>query len=125
MSEPTDFIDFDDFDPDDVERREAALKKSDAVADQQVRDVLELRKRYYGEVFSKGHTSQEAIDFVLNDLGWFCRAHSSTYSPNDGPNATDLMKIKEGRREAFMRIRDYASLSLDALFLKYTDASLK
>lgn len=124
MSEP-DFIDFDDFDPADVERKEAEAKKVDTASADEVRALLEQRKRYYGEVFSVGHTSQEALDFVYNDLGRFCRAHSATFDLNDGPHADTLMKMKEGRREVFMRIRDYARLSLDALFLKYTDATRK
>ena len=125
MSEPVDFIEPDEFDPDDVERAERDLKKLDEADEQQIKDMLYKRKQMYGEVFSKGHTSQEAIDFVLNDLAWFCRAFTPSFNPNDGPHAETLAKMKDGRREAYMRIRDNASLSLDTLYLKYSDALSK
>lgn len=124
MSE-ADFIEFDDFDPEDLERKESKEAVRESEVESRILALLELRKRYYSEVFSPGNTSSEALDFVYNDLGRFCRAHTATFDLQDGPHADTLMKIKEGRREVFMRIRDFARLSLDSLFIKYTDANSK
>lgn len=123
MTEPLDFIDT--FDPADLERAEERSKKDVDVSTDQVRELLARRRKAYSAVFSKGHTEQEDIDFVLNDLARFSRAFSPTFDPRDGEHAEVLMHIKEGRREVFQRISDYARLSGDTLFIKYTDAQYK
>lgn len=126
MAEPVDFIDtFDAFDPAQLEMAEAKAKETTNVTDDVVKDYLARRKKAYSAVFSKGHTEQDDIDFVLNDLARFCRAFAPKFDVRDGEHADTLMKIKEGRAEVYQRIADHACLSSDALFLKYTNAQSK
>ena len=120
--EPSDFVDSDMFDPEVIEEYEKSVDRAVTLPEAQVQDYLDRRRRAYASVFAKGHTDQEDIDIVLNDLAFFCRAFSPTFNPNDGDHAETLMKIKEGRREVYQRILDHTRLSRDTLFLKYAGA---
>jgi hypothetical protein len=128
MSE-LDFIDgaedFDRFDPQDLDRAQAAFEEQKEQDEDTVKRVLERRRKAYAAVFSEGHREQSDIDIVLADLMWFCRVRAPSYDIRDGIHAEELSKRKEGRREVFNRIEDFARLDFDALLLMYTDATTK
>lgn len=87
MAEPDDVFDkYDMFDPDDLERQEQAMAREGEVMDNDLVKYLERKQRAYKSVFSTGHTNQEDLDIVLNDLQWFCRMQASTFNPKDGPH---------------------------------------
>ena len=52
---------------------------------------------------------------VLFDLGIFCRARESCVVPGD----RDRTYLLEGRREVYLRIRDYLDLTPEQLVEKY------
>lgn len=115
----------DPFDPADLDR---AMEEFENVKDEdedKIRRQLERRRLAYTNVFTAGQRSQGDIDIVLADLMWFCRARLPTYDIKDGIHAEELAKRKEGRREVFNRIEDFARLDFDALLLMYTNATTK
>lgn len=120
-----DFIGGDEFDPEVLDKKESAKAQTLEVEEDAVLRVLERRRLAYTNVFKEGKRTQGDVDVVLNDLFGFCRAGAPTYNIDDGIHADTLMKIKEGRREVFNRIRDFSGLSLDALLFKYTDQLTK
>lgn len=113
-----DFVDGDVFDPEVASKAEEAQYERIDNEDEAVKAHLETRKRNYMEVFSEGATSQTAIDFVMNDLGHFCRAHTSTFHPTN----SKVQDLLEGRKEVHQRIVDNTCLDRDTLFVKYTNA---
>lgn len=122
-----DFIggDFDEFDPLQVERLAHTVEEDIKQEEDKTLSYLRRRKQAYARVFTPGERTKEDIDIVLADLMWFCRVTKPTFDPRDGANADTLSRIKEGRREAFMRIREFSALDFDALILMYTDATTK
>ena len=54
---------------------------------------------------------------VLEDLAWFCRADQTTFHPD--PRVHALM---EGRREVWLRIKEYLDLSPEDLLRRRTNA---
>jgi len=68
-------------------------------------------KRAYQLAF--GSAAGEA---VLTDLTPFCRARETCVVPGD----RDKTFVLEGRREVFLRIRDYLDLTPEQLVEKYT-----
>lgn len=125
MAEPTDIIETDPFDPAVLEEYENAIAKELGAAPDDAKALIEKRRRAYENVFSKGETTQEALDIVLADLMWFCKVRIPSYDIRDGMHAEELSKRKEGRREVFHRIQDFSRLGTDALLLMYTDATTK
>ena len=125
VQEPDDFVENDPFDPEVVARYEEQAAEQDEVEVDKVREMLGRRKQAYAEVFTEGPTSQAALNIVIADLMWFCKDRQSSYDVRDGIHADTLMKIKDGRREVFQRIKNFSRLDSDALLLMYTDATTK
>lgn len=125
MSEPVDFIEHDPFDPAMLEQFERALKEKQELAPDEAKQMLERRRLAYTRVFTAGERTQEDIDVVLADLAWFCKFTVPTYDIRDGEHALELSKRKEGRREVFNRVFQFARLRLEPLLLMYTDATTK
>lgn len=125
MTEPVDFIEHDPFDPDMLERFEQALREKQEEAPDEAKQMLENRRLAYTRVFTPGERSQGDIDLVLADLAWFCCMTRNTYDIRDGEHAMELSKRKEGRREVFNRVFQFARLRLEPLLLMYTDATTK
>lgn len=129
MTSESDFIDgaegIDQFDPAELDRVMQDLHKDEQEDKDVVRKMLERRRLAYVAVFTAGERTQADIDVVLADLMWFCRARLPTYDIKDGIHAEELSKRKEGRREVFNRIEDFARLDFDALLLMYTNATTK
>lgn len=117
-----DLLDTDPLDPAVLEAHEAELKKKENVSDDVVRQHLNRRKEAYAAVFTPGKRTQADIDIVLNDLQYFCKVWVPSYNIAEGQHAEELSKRKEGRREVFLRIKDFTRLDSDALLIKYTDA---
>lgn len=125
MSEPVDFIEQDPFDPELLDKYEAAIKKQESEAPEDAIAMLERRRRAYARVFTPGERDQGDIDTVLADLMWFCKTWVPTYDIRDGIHAERLSFSKEGRREVFQRIKHFSRLGSDALLLLYTDVTTK
>lgn len=125
MSEPLDFVEHDPFDPAMLEQFEQALKDKQEEAPDEAKQMLELRRQAYTRVFTPGVRTQGDIDIVLADLAWFCCMTRNTYDIRDGEHAEALSKRKEGRREVFNRVFNFARLKLEPLLLMYTDATTK
>lgn len=113
------------FDPETLDKVLFSDLKEKAEDELTVKTLIERRRLAYAAVFSEGYRTQLDIDIVLHDLAWFCRAYSSTFDTREGVHADTLAKMKEGRREVFLRVKDFASLDFDSVFLKYTDALTK
>jgi len=57
-----------------------------------------------------------AGEAVLTDMAPFCRAQETCVVPGQ----RDLTYVLEGRREVYLRIRDYLDLTVEQLIEKYT-----
>lgn len=80
---------------------------------EKVREAVHRRRQAYKLTFSKEGVAQQA---VLTDLARFCRAHKSTFHPNN------LVAARlDGRREVWLRIQHMLNLSEDEL-AKYLGA---
>lgn len=125
MTDASDYIEGaygDPFDPAALEAYEANADKPTEEKDNAVIKMLARRKEAYARTFTPGAATQDDINIVLADLMYFCRARQASFNPNDGQHAETLAKMKDGRREVFHRIQDFARLDLDTLLLMYTDA---
>lgn len=122
---PETAIDLDIFDPEVVERIEQTEQEEVGVQQDAAQAYLRRRRQAYVAVFSPGMRERADIDIVLADLMYFCRATKPAFDKRDGIHADTLMKIKEGRREVFQRIKDFSLLDFDALLMMYTEATTK
>ena len=61
-----------------------------------------------------------AGEAVLIDLTPFCRSKETCVVPGD----RDRTYVLEGRREVFLRIRDYLDLTVEQLVEKYTKPAM-
>lgn len=118
-------IDLDMFDPEVIERVEQVEQQEAGIQQDVAQTYLRRRKQAYAAVFSPGMRDKGDIDIVLADLMYFCRATKPAFDTRDGIHADTLMKIKEGRREVFQRIKDFSLLDFDALLMMYTEAVTK
>jgi hypothetical protein len=120
MTEQTDFIDndgLDQFDPEVQKAQERVQREVREGAEQGERAEMQSLRLAYIEVFSPGVTSQDAIDKVMNDIAWFGNGFFTTESGTDS-----RQKHKEGRRQVWLRVMDFAKLDIDTLFRKYNGA---
>ena len=77
---------------------------------QKAKEILSGRKLAYCDVFKES----EAQKLVLSDLEKFCRAKESCFHPDPRLHAA-----LEGRREVFLRIKDFLDLTVTQLEEKY------
>lgn len=75
---------------------------------EKLREFLWQRRNAYRRLFSL--ESRDA-QFVLQDLAKFCRAHESTFHPDERTHA-----LLEGRREVFTRIQQHLNLTEEQLW---------
>lgn len=113
------------FDPEALDAAEKKREEERVQSENEVVELLSRRRQAYTRVFTPGERTQGDIDIVLFDLMYFCRVASPTYDIEDGIHANTLSHMKEGRREVYMRIRDFSALDLDAILLKYTSVLTK
>ena len=67
----------------------------------------------YSMVFGSGD-AQGPADYVLKDLSGFCRERESCFNQDHAVQA-----LLEGRREVILRIRDFTTLSVEELMVRY------
>lgn len=76
-------------------------------------EIMMRRKQAYSIVFGSQDVQSER-SVVWDDLARFCRDRQSCFDPDPRIHAA-----LEGRREVFLRIRDYVELSVEELCEKY------
>jgi hypothetical protein len=81
---------------------------------ERIYDLLRSRQTAFQQTFKKNDV---AADAVLKDLEKFCKANESTFNPDPRIHA-----LLEGRREVYLRIKDYTTLTPDELFTKYNNS---
>lgn len=81
---------------------------------EKIYDLLRSRQTAYQQTFKAKDVAASA---VLKDLEKFCRASESTFSADPRIHA-----LLEGRREVYLRIKNYTELSVDELFTKYNNS---
>lgn len=81
------------------------------ISSEQALEIFTDCKRAYQLVFGT-----EAGKAVLADLTPFCRVKETCVVPGD----RDFTYVLEGRREVYLRIRDYLDLTPEQLIEKYT-----
>jgi hypothetical protein len=72
--------------------------------------ILRQKRVAYGRVFVDGNATAADAKIVLDDLIVFCRANRSTFNPN-----VQVAARLDGRREVYLRIREYLDLSIEEL----------
>lgn len=82
-------------------------------AKQALERLMSDRKAAYTRVFTN-EQMQHTVDYLMADLATFCRAEASTFDLDPRVHA-----LREGRREVYLRIRDYITLSVPELCRKY------
>lgn len=73
-----------------------------------LREFLSQRRNAYLRLFN---LENRDVQFVLQDLAKFCRAHESTFHPDERTHA-----LLEGRREVFQRIQQHLNLTEEELW---------
>lgn len=76
---------------------------------ERAREFLNQRRNAYRRVFHLENNRDVAL--VLADLAKFCRAHESTFHPDERTHA-----LLEGRKEAFNRIQQHLNLTEEELW---------
>jgi hypothetical protein len=99
--------------PDDDLHFDRLVKYAEEDVNDAAMRLLRQRKEVYWRV-RNGVPFPGDMDFFMEDLARFCRAHKSTFHEN--PYVAARL---DGRREVFLRILDFTGLSLDALYKKY------
>lgn len=75
-------------------------------------DYYHERSIAYGRLFDE---KGAFTDLVLGDLAKFCRANETTFHPDSRVHA-----LMEGRREVWLRIKEFLTLNADQLLEKHT-----
>ena len=75
---------------------------------EKLREFLSQRRNAYLRLFN---LENRDVQFVLQDLAKFCRAHESTFHPDERTHA-----LLEGRREVFQRIQQHLNLTEEELW---------
>ena len=70
--------------------------------------MLRGRAFAYNQVFIK---ENKYTELVLKDLARFCRAHDTTFQPDERMHA-----VLEGRREVWLRIQNHLQLDLEEIY---------
>lgn len=107
-------VEKDPFDPktqQDVEWTEKHKVEADAL---ERRKILEVRKGSYTRVFVAGVPSKADRELVTADLKAFCRFNMTTFHPEERVHT-----LLTGRQEAYYRINDFTTMSVDELIMKY------
>lgn len=75
---------------------------------EKLREFLNHRRNAYRRLLNLDNRD---VQFVLEDLAKFCRAHESTFHPDERTHA-----LLEGRREVFNRIQQHLNLTEEELW---------
>ena len=106
------------FDPHTAEQVEKFVQDQAALTGDEFRALVAERQRHYKAVF--GNADSASVRFVLEDLAFFTRAHSSAFNPDPRLHA-----LIEGRREVYYRIADNTQLPRDLLYERYVAADIE
>lgn len=107
----------DDTDPlEEINRPEKGAELLVKEANERVVKALEARRNAYTR-WMHGKPIGDDMAIVKADLRQFCRADVSAY--NDSERVHVLLT---GRQEVWLRIKDFSTLSIDAILEKYTQA---
>jgi hypothetical protein len=80
--------------------------------EQKARDYLTQRRLAYKRVFDP---ENQDVKFVLEDLARFCRAHESTFDPDQRVHA-----LLEGRKEVWNRLQHHLQMTDQDIWHYYT-----
>jgi len=80
--------------------------------EQKARDYLTQRRLAYKRVFD---LENQDVRFVLEDLARFCRAHESTFDPDQRVHA-----LLEGRKEVWNRLQHHLQMTDQDIWHYYT-----
>jgi hypothetical protein len=110
--------DIDPFDPELARLEELRAAGIEVDGNVQLDQFIRRRKQAYAAVF--GDTTNEDVQFVIEDLAAFAKAFQPPFDPN--PRVQDVLI---GRMDVFYRIFEHVHLPVDTLYVRYTDALLK
>lgn len=107
----------DDTDPiEEINRDEKGVNLLVKEANEATAKALEARRNAYHRWLA-GKPIGDDMEIIDADLRQFCRADQSTYHDNER-----IHVLLTGRQEVWLRIKDFSTLSLDAILVKYTQA---
>lgn len=104
----------DPFDPQSEPKRRQLSANLQDEADAETRRLLARRKEAYSRVFVAGNSELSDREFVLSDMRRFCRGDQTAFHHDERVHT-----LLTGRQEVWLRIQDFAKLSLDDLVEKY------
>jgi hypothetical protein len=79
---------------------------------ERAREFLHQRRNSYKRLF---HYENRDAQVVLEDLAKFCRAHESTFNPDERTHA-----LLEGRKEVWLRLQQHLNMTEEELWLLYS-----
>jgi hypothetical protein len=83
-----------------------------------IKDVIERTKRFLSRRAQDYRLTFDiespVVQNVLKDLAKFCRAHETSFNPDQRAHA-----LIEGRREVWLRIQNHLNLTSDQLWKLY------
>jgi hypothetical protein len=79
---------------------------------ERAREFLHQRRNSYKRLF---HFENRDAQVVLTDLAKFCRAHESTFNPDERTHA-----LLEGRKEVWLRLQQHLNMTEEELWLLYS-----
>lgn len=116
MQDSIDPLDHDLFDPEAEDVAQGIAHEADSEGRASVEHHLRRRKQAYSAVFIDGTATTDDAQFVLDDLAWFCCAHSPQW--HDNPREQDR---NVARREVYQRIAEAAGLDVNVQMRRYFD----
>lgn len=102
------------FDPKTQQDVEWTEKHKAEADEKQRRAILEQRKGSYTRILVSGTPSKADRELFHADMKQFCRFNMSTFHPEERVHT-----LLTGRQEAYYRMNDFITLSVDELILKY------
>lgn len=79
---------------------------------EKLKEFLHQRRNSYKRLF---HFENRDAQVVLTDLAKFCRAHESTFNPDERTHA-----LLEGRKEVWLRLQQHLNMTEEELWLLYS-----
>ncbi len=106
----------DPFDPEFAERVAQQEHNAQVDEDEAVSAYIRRMQAAYKGVFSTGTTTQDDLDFVMQDLAWFAKQDQHFFSE------VRMQDLHAGRKQVLQRVMEYTRLDHDTLLLKYIEA---
>lgn len=112
MSETDNFVSYDIGLTDPVSEPQPVDPQQEK-ADEEAARTIRMRQYAYAR-WMEGIATPDDIQVVVDDLARFCRAYDSCFV--EGPEHAARL---DGRREVYLRIVEFSTLSHDALMMRY------